>query len=250
MKTYLLFLLLIAQLAAAQDSFKPQTRAEVVRDLLGNDHNISERTVYQQSDDNTGRDKKSAALAAVYSLLLPGMGELYVGNYGSGKYFTIAEGALWLGWGGMQWYGSWLQNDARQFAVQYAEVSQEGKSDQYYIDIGNFKDVYIYNEQVLRGRDVFKTYDPNSPYYWQWDTDVHREEYRQLRVSSDEIFNNSRFLIAVIGINHLISAINAGRLAIFHNSSIDEASTIDIHANIIGTATQPQGIMISFSKSF
>jgi hypothetical protein len=36
--------------------------------------------------------KKSAGLAALYSLVLPGMGELYAEGFSSGKYFLLAEG--------------------------------------------------------------------------------------------------------------------------------------------------------------
>jgi hypothetical protein len=245
--TFVASLVLVCQSSNAQQL---QTRRDIVNDLLGQTQMLSQRPAELFPDDNSSGEKKSVALAAVYSLVLPGMGELYVGSYGTGKYFTIAEGALWIGWGGMQWYGNWLQNDAHEFAAQHAQTSPEGKDDQYFIDIGNFKNVYVYNEQILRGRDVFGTYDPMSSYYWQWDTDANREQYRQLRVSSDEVFNNSRFVIAAIGVNHLLSAINAGRLAISHNKSIDEASTIDIHANVIGTFAHPNGIMLTVTKSF
>ena len=239
--------LLLGQSGNAQQL---QTRRDIFNDLLGQAQLRSPQAADLFPEEQASGEKKSVALAAVYSLLLPGMGELYAGDYGTGKYFTIAEGALWIGWGGMQWYGNWLQNDAHAFAAQHAQVSPEGKDDQYFIDIGNFSNVYVYNEQVLRGRDAFGTYDPSSSYYWQWDVDANREQYRQLRVSSDEVFNNSRFVIAAIGVNHLLSAINAGRLAISHNKQIDEASTIDIHANVTGTLAHPDGIVLTVTKSF
>ena len=40
-------------------------------------------------------EKKSVGLGIIYSLLLPGMGELYADAYNTGKYFTIADGVLW-----------------------------------------------------------------------------------------------------------------------------------------------------------
>ncbi len=48
-------------------------------------------------DQAAAPSKKSVGLAAIYSLLLPGMGELYAEGFSSGKYFLIAEGVLWLG---------------------------------------------------------------------------------------------------------------------------------------------------------
>jgi hypothetical protein len=250
MKSIILLSVLVAQLCAAQQGRTLQSRREIVQDLLGGKGLPAADSFNRLPSGSSQDEKKSPALAAFYSLLLPGMGELYAGSYNTGKYFTIAEGALWIGWGGMQWYGSWIQSDARRFATQHARVASETGEDQYFIDIGNFISVYAYNEQALRDRDVFKTYNPQSSSYWRWDTDADREQYRLLRVSSDNVFNNSRFVLAAIGINHLISAVNAGRLAISHNSSTDESSTIDIHANVIGTIAHPDGIVISMSKSF
>src|SRR4030067_702992 len=51
-------------------------------------------------------EKKKPILGILYSLLLPGMGELYADSYSSGKYFTVAEGALWGIFTGMNIYGN------------------------------------------------------------------------------------------------------------------------------------------------
>src|ERR1039457_6180733 len=50
--------------------------------------------------------RKSVFLAITYSILLPGMGELYAGNYASGKYFTIAEAVFWGTYIGMNQYSN------------------------------------------------------------------------------------------------------------------------------------------------
>ncbi|MBI3363708.1 MAG: hypothetical protein HY033_02240 [Ignavibacteriae bacterium] len=206
--------------------------------------------VFDQSE-NSG-EKKSAALAAFYSLLLPGMGELYSGNYGMGKYFTIAEGGLVIALVGMDRYANWLQDDARRYSVQHAQVKLDGKDDRFFNAIGNFNDVDAYNEQVLRSRDPEKTYDPapNSAYYWKWDNPANREGYRDLRVSSDERFNDTRFIAAAIGVNHLVSAINAARLAISHNKSMQHGSTFDLHADVIGGIANPSGIKLTLTRTF
>lgn len=194
--------------------------------------------------------KKNAAIASLYSLLLPGMGELYVGEYGMGKYFTVAEGALWLTLGSFHLYANALQDDARRFAVQHASTSFDGKDDQFFIDISNFDNVYDFNEQALRDRDPQKLYDPNSSHYWQWDNDINRESFRQQRVSSDNWSNNTRFVVAAIAVNHVVSAINAARLAISHNKNLADAEPIDVRAKLLGTLSNPDGIMLTFSKTF
>lgn len=195
-------------------------------------------------------EEKSVALSAIYSLMLPGMGELYVGDYSVGKYFTIAEVSLWITWTGFQMYGGWIQTDARNYAVQHADVSTAGKNDQYFIDIGNFQSVYAFNQEMLRERNPYQTYDVSSSSFWSWDADANREHYRQLRISSDETYNDSRYVIAAVVINHLASAINAARNAIAHNKNAAQSSLFDVHASLIGGIQHTNGILITFSRNF
>jgi hypothetical protein len=195
-------------------------------------------------------DRKSVGLAALYSLLLPGMGELYVGNYGMGKYFTIAEGAFWVGLIGVDRYATALQDDSRRYAAVHAGTAFDGKDDQYFIDISNFNTVYAYNEQVLRDRDPEKLYDPQSTDYWSWDTDANRNTFRDQRVSADKMFNNTRFIVAAIAVNHVVSAINAARLAFTNNRNLDQAGTIDVRAGLLGTLSHPDGLQVTVSRRF
>jgi hypothetical protein len=205
---------------------------------------------FQQEMNLGSGEKKSVPTAVLYSLLLPGMGELYADNYGRGKYFTIAEGALWVTLIGFDQYGRWLQNDARNYAVQHAGVSRSGKGDRYFIDIGEYMSVQDYNQQMLRDRLPHKVLDEHSADAWNWDTKANQLQYRNQRIASDVSFNNTKFVTAAIIINHIISAIDAARLVVLHNRQVDAAASIDIHASVMGEITNPHGIMISFSKNF
>ena len=248
MKRIPVVLLLAAALASAQ--LQTPLRLNADRPWLATGLAPSERAPSAGLDFQPlgAAEKKSVGMALLYSLLLPGMGELSLGKYDQGKYFTIAEGVLWLTWGSFQWYGNWVQDDARRFAAQHAGVDPGGKSDQYFIDIGNFRSVYAFNDQVLLDRDPQKLYPPNSAFYWNWDADSDREQYRQLRVASDEAYNDSRFVVAAVLVNHVVSAVNAARLAISHNKAAAESGTLDIRATVLGGVRHPHGIMISFSK--
>ncbi len=202
------------------------------------------------SESSAPSEKKSVPLSAIYSLILPGMGELYVGDYSVGKYFTVAEVSLWITWTGFQMYGGWVQTDARNYAVQHAGVITAGKNDQYFIDIGNFQNVYAFDQEMLRERNPYQTYDINSSSFWSWDTDANREHYRQLRILSDDSYNDSRYVIAAVVINHLASAINAARNAISHNKNVAQSSLLDVHASLIGGIQHTNGILITFSRNF
>ena len=236
MKILFISVILVAQLSFAQ--FK--------KDVF--QQNMS--AISLPSETASSAEKKSVGLAAFYSLLLPGMGELYVGDYSSGKYSTIAEAALWIGWTGYQLYGNWVQTDARNFAVQHASVNLANKEDQFFTDIENFPNVYAFNTEMYRERQSYKAYNSQSASYWSWDNDVNRASYRDLRVSSDETFNSSRYVAAAIVVNHVLSAFSAARQAISHNDEIEKSSGFEIHARLLGNLARTDGVMISVSKNF
>jgi hypothetical protein len=253
MKYVFVATLLVAQIVSGQSSLRVQNPPAKESDSFLTGHYLSSLSLPHSDllklDESNVSGKKNVTLAVLYSLLLPGMGELYAGNYSTGKYFTIAEGGLWITLGAVQWYATGLQDDARRFAVQHAQINLDGKDDQYFVDIGEFQNINDYNEQILRNRDAHKVYDLQT-FYWNWDSDANRGTFDDLRVASDEKFNDVRFVAAAIGVNHLISAINAARIAISHNHSVHEASLLNMKAGVLGGLAHPNGIVISVSKNF
>lgn len=167
---------------------------------------------------------KSRFQGALYSILLPGMGEIYAGRLDRAIPALIAEGILWLGYAGFTSYSGWIEEDARNFAVDHAGIQPNGKSDQYFVDIGNFDNVHIYNATKLLDREIGDLYpaESGSSYSWSWDTRVNRKEYNDLRVLSDEMLNASRFVIAGLIINRIWSAIQASFLVRDYNSRIQQ----------------------------
>jgi hypothetical protein len=97
---------------------------------------------------NSNNEKKSAALAIVYSVLLPGMGELYVGNYSTGQYFTIADGVIWGFFTGFTIYGNNKENDYRSFAKSYGSVNVNGKDGEYFANISLYQNIDEFNLKV------------------------------------------------------------------------------------------------------
>jgi hypothetical protein len=195
--------------------------------------------------------KKSAGVAVMYSLLVPGMGELYADGFDQGKYSLISEAALWVTYIGFQQYGAWLRDDARSFAVSRAGAQVNGKDAQYYVDLGNFIDTYEHNEKKLRDRELDKVYDINSDLFWKWDSDVSRQQYRQLRISSDKVFNNGKFVIGTILLNHIISAVNAARLVRMYNTSMDsKLESWWLESSLQESGALPDGIKLSLVHKF
>lgn len=204
-----------------------------------------------QTQEATQVSKKSAATAVFYSLLLPGMGELYADGFDEGRYSLIAEGGLWLTYFSFRQYGSWIRNDARNFASAHAGAHIGNKNDQYFVNLGNFDDTYEYNEKQLRDRELEKVYDVTKGYYWKWDNDMNRKEYRAMRVSSERVFNNSRFVIGGIIVNRILSAINAVRLTRMYNQrSKDELGSWWLESSLINDGLKPDGLKLSIVHRF
>lgn len=211
----------------------------------------ADRTMSAFQTVEAASEKKSPAVAVVYSLLIPGWGEWYVDRFDQGRYSLIAETGLWMSYFSLQRYGTWIRNDARQFAVVHANAQIAGKNDQYFVDLGNFNDTYEYNGKKLIDRTPDRLYDADQGYYWRWDTDENRKAYRALRVSGEKVFNNSKFVIGAVIVNHIISAVNAARLARSYNAALDsELGSWRMESSLSGDGTVPDGIRLSLIHAF
>jgi hypothetical protein len=224
------------------------SRFEVQQHLFNG--TLSGSTTPEPFPDEGASKKKSTGLAAIYSLLLPGMGELYADGFESGKYFLIAEGVLWLTYASFEIYGNQLRDDSRAFAQARAGITTSGKEDQYFVDIGNFLDVREFNEKKLRDREPEKLYEHPSD-AWRWDSDLSRATYRDQRIASENMYNNRKFVFAAIVINHVGSAINAVRAAIAYNKAMSDAvGDLDIRADVMGGWANPHGILVTLTRKF
>lgn len=166
------------------------------------------------------KTKKNAGMAIIFSLLLPGMGELYADNYSSGKYFTIADGALWATFIGMNVYGNWQENRYKTYAQSYGGVNPEGKDEDYFAIIGLYTSIETYNnEKALERR--FDEMLSEQKFFWKWNSTEERKTYRNIWTSSEQTFNNVRFVVGALLLNRLVSAINAVRSVSSYNSRIE-----------------------------
>jgi len=196
-------------------------------------------------------NKKSPAKAVLYSLLIPGMGELYADRFDQGKYSLIAEGGLWLTYISFLQYGGWVRDDSRRFAASHAGADIAGKSDQFFVDVGNYKDTYEYNEEKLTDRSPERLYDVNAGYYWRWDTEESRRTFRVMRVSSERVFNNAKFVIGALIVNHIISAVNAARLTRLYNAQQEEnLGSWWLESSLLNNGVKPDGIRLSLVHKF
>lgn len=253
LRFFLLSLISVASLYAGDFTGTAPTHAETRLLLFGQGGPVvqTQNPGDMLSPPDAREGRKSAGLALTYSLLLPGMGELYAGNFGSGKYFLIAEGVIWLTYASFQVYGNALQDDARSFAVTHAGISSAGKDDQFYVNVGNFTSVDEYNDKKLRDRTPNLVYAPGRGYGWRWDSEASRLTFRDQRIAADNVFNDQKFIVAAVVVNHVASAINAVRSVISHNKELTNVlGDVQFHADVIGGLAHPQGVMLTVCRSF
>ena len=203
-------------------------------------------------DDGTGQtqtfEKKSVGLGIIYSLLLPGMGELYAGDYSLGKYFTIADATLWITLFGFNYYASSEKDNYIAFAATHAFVNPNGKDDDYWGTIGNYDDIYIYNDEMDLMREFDKLYDPQT-HYWKWDEVANRKKYRSMRNASETAYNNMKFVASALILNRIASAIDATLLIKRINKSIEKADVkFGVGVNYVGNSAV--GLSLNIAGKF
>lgn len=195
------------------------------------------------------KTKKNAGLAIIYSLLLPGMGELYADNYSSGKYFTIAEGALWATFIGMNVYGNWLENRYKTYAQTFAGVNPDGKDEDYYATIGLYTSIETYNNEKALERRYDEMLNEQK-FFWKWNSTEQRKTYRSMWTSSEQTFNDVRFVVGALLVNRLISAINAVRSVSNYNSELEKEVSWNVSLGLARDFLNQEIYKINFQTSF
>lgn len=192
---------------------------------------------------------KSVTLAVVLSVLVPGTGELYAGNFETGKYAMMAEAAIWTTYFALSTYSNWVRQDARLFATQHAGASFTSKGDQFDVDMGNYLSVDDYNQAKLQTRDNNLLYTDPS-FYWKWDSDADMAEFKSDRILSDQIIQDGKFVIAAAVVNRIFSAFSAGRAAASYNRKILYDGAWNLEAYPTSSKNIADGVAIDLTYHF
>lgn len=252
MKNIQLVLFIIIFTFSSSISFSQENNLSSINELKAkmiSENSSQDELTYGNILPVESKSKKNAGLAIIYSLLLPGMGELYAENYNSGKYFTIAEGALWATFIGMNVYGNWQENRYKTYAQTYAGINPEGKDEDFYATIGLYTSIETYNnEKALERR-----YDEmlsEQKFFWKWNSTEQRKTYRSMWTSSEQTFNDVRFVVGAMLVNRLISAINAVRLVSSYNSELEKEVSWNVSLGLDRNTLNQEVYKINFQTSF
>ncbi|RQW07666.1 MAG: hypothetical protein EH225_01350 [Calditrichaeota bacterium] len=175
-------------------------------------HPFSDKLVKQEKPELQDRELRSKPIHVLYSLILPGAGQWSMGYRNRAKFFMGTEFLLWVGYAGSHLYANIIQDNYQSFAALHAGVTTSGKDDQYWINIGSAENIYNFNEQSLRNRDLQSFYYQTGDNYWQWDNAENRRFYNNLRVKEHNWERRATFLVATFILNRVVSAIDVIRI--------------------------------------
>ncbi|MCK4420277.1 hypothetical protein KAW18_03310 [candidate division WOR-3 bacterium] len=164
----------------------------------------------------------SPAKASFSSFLIPGTGDLLLGEKKRASVFLTAEATIWLSYFGFRWYEGKVHNSSLNYASLYADANLYGKDDRYFDAMENFYSSENYNEWVKeQARMMYPdTTDPeilekrreyiNENSYtgedaWEWRELKYAYEYDELRDRKRGFANKASNMVALAIANRFIS---------------------------------------------
>ena len=185
-------------------------------DWRGSTSRLSEsRFRFQEGDftetDHQANHRKSVFKAGLYSVLVPGGGQYYLGYRKKARYFFVTEALTWIGFASFRVYGSWKEDDYIRYAAIHADARLEDKDDDFCDFVGFYDDIDQYNT-------LGRIWDPDRPYledtpdnHWRWESETHRATYRELKNRSREAYRRAEFMIGIAIVSRIVSVIDAVR---------------------------------------
>ena len=149
------------------------------------------------------------------SLVIPGWGHYYndSDNWTRGKVHLGADVVMIGAYFGLNARAANLEDQFETFAQLNAGVSLSGKSRRFQLALAQYNSLEEYNDFQLRSRNWDQLLADREENRWQWKSDETREEYSNLRETSDRARNQLPAIAGLMVVNRALSAISAYRRA-------------------------------------
>jgi len=203
---------------------------------------LSGRALY--SEEAAQEQMKRPQAALIKSAIVPGWGELSVGNK-SGYVFLLSELLFWSGRFYFLEESRVLKKEAYLFALKHSGISPD-KYDQAVIElISKYNSSGFqpggYNESILRQAKTLypDDLDKQDQYlkdnmifeeslFWEWESKDHKRRYNIIRKNSNHNTDYAKAVMGAIVANHLLSALNAARVTSLNNKKNGLEFSIDL----------------------
>ncbi|TET17449.1 MAG: hypothetical protein E3J78_07540 [Candidatus Cloacimonadota bacterium] len=193
---------------------------------------------------------KSMPKAMMFSLIVPGLGDFYAGNKGTGKVLMGTEIAIWLGYYGFQYYGNIQKDNYMLFAFESAGANHSRKDEEYYDAVEVYQSSEEYNTYIWEdARMLFPSDTDRQQQYvqehgyfdsdtWHWTQDNKFRTYRKMRIATRETYQRAIFMTGFAILNRLAGAVTSSRNVRRYNKRIEEMQW--------GIQVKPDGIGFTY----
>ena len=166
-----------------------------------------------------GYGDKSLRRALLYSFVLPGAGQQYLGNHGRAKMMYVAEAGVWTAFTGFRIQGGMSEDKYEETARLFAGV-EGGINDDYALALAHYSSNEQYNIDVMRearylypdDRDRqlahFEANGYFGTYAWEWDSPEKREEFADTRTRSRQSYRRAVLTTGFAVLNRVVSMID------------------------------------------
>ena len=157
---------------------------------------------------------KSPARAAVLSLVLPGVGELYAGGPRSARFFLVTEGILWTGMATFRFLETYRIDAYRAHAAAHAGIRLQNLPESVIKEVGDFESIYERNrrERFLAGEQA-NLRTESAGQVWEWDSEASRVKFQDLRSKATSAEQKAFLFVGGLILNRFASALNAAYIA-------------------------------------
>jgi len=158
----------------------------------------------------SSKHQKSTVLAMCASILLPGLGHQYLGDYNKAIGYYSAEALFIFGALFCNHYSNVVSDNSKVFAWEHAEVSGgPGANSAYWQNVGLYDDSKSFNETMERTyrSEVNDYLTPNLQ--WRWDDTGNRNIYNSMIQESLSWEVASSFFLGAMVLNRLVAFIDA-----------------------------------------
>jgi len=171
------------------------------------------------AEGGEGLQGKSMGKALLFSLVLPGTGQEYIGSHRRARGMWAADAAVWTTYALFTVQGNNREDKYKEMAHLFADVGGD-RDDSYYQAIAFYTTNYDYNIDVRREARYIYPYDPalqdqyvlDHGYFggdgWEWDSVGRQLEYRNTRTASKESHRRATLTIGFAVLNRMVSMID------------------------------------------
>lgn len=177
------------------------------------------------------------------SLAIPGWGHYYndSDSWTRGKIHLGADVVMIGTYFGLNARASNLEGQYETFAQLSAGTSISGKSRRFELALARFNSLEEYNDFQLRSRNWDQLFPDTQENRWQWESDVARDHYSELRETSDRARNQLPVIAGFMVVNRVLSAISAYRrardMSAGPNLTLLPALTVENQSGVIANLT-------------